>query len=52
MEVLHLVGVSSEDKVDKHILKNLTYLSRIFHDNPRFLNCGNGFMFILNERGT
>ena len=51
-EVLHLDSAFSEDEIEKNILNILTHLSRIFHDNPRFLNYGNGYMYTLNGMGT
>ena len=49
---MHLDNAFSEDEIEKNILNILVHLSRIFNDNPRFLNYGNGFMHTLNEMGT
>ena len=51
-QVLNLDDVFSEDKTDKEILEILVHLSRIFHDKRCFVNCENGYMHKLNDRGT
>ena len=49
---MNLDEAFSGDGIEQKILRILAHLSTIFHDNPRFLNYGNGCMHTLNEMGT
>ena len=49
---MNLDEAFSGNKTEQNILRILAHLSMIFHEKPRFLNYGNGFMHTLNEMGT
>ena len=49
---MNLDEAFSGDEIEQNILRIIEHLSIIFHDNPRFLNYGNGYMYTLNEMGT
>ena len=49
---MNLDEAFSGDEIEQNILRIIEHLSIIFHDNLRFLNYGNGYMYTLNEMGT
>ena len=49
---MNLDEAFSGDGIEQKILRIIAHLSTIFHDNLRFLNYGNGYMYTLNEMGT
>ena len=49
---MNLDEAFSGDEIEQNILRIIEHLSIIFHDKPRFLNYGNGYMYTLNEMGT
>ena len=49
---MNLDEAFSGDEIEQNILRIIEHLSTIFHDNLRFLNYGNGYMYTLNEMGT